>query len=125
MSESGELERASLLRAGFGCRCPRCGKGKLYARFLTVAERCSVCGLELKARDTGDGPAVFIVLILGFIVVALAFVVELLWGPPMWVHLLLWIPFIVLGSALMLLPAKALFIAQHYRHRSGEDVGGD
>jgi uncharacterized protein (DUF983 family) len=125
MAGNAAPDRVSLFKAGFGCRCPRCGKGKLYAGFLTIAERCSVCGLDLKARDTGDGPAVFIILILGFVVVALAFVVELFWGPPMWVHLLLWIPFIIAGSALMLHPAKAIFIAQHYRHRSGEDGGMD
>lgn len=125
MAASAAPERVSLLKAGFGCRCPRCGVGKLYSGFLTVAERCSACGLDLKARDTGDGPAVFIMLILGFIVVGLALAVELLWGPPMWVHLLLWIPFIIAGSALMLRPAKAIFIAQHYRHRSDEDAGGD
>ena len=53
------------LRAGLGCRCPRCGRGRLYNGLLTVVDRCAVCGLDLSPHDSGDGPAVFVILILG------------------------------------------------------------
>ena len=111
-------ERVSWIRAGLGCRCPRCGRGRLYEGFLQVAEACRACGLRLKDHDSADGPAVFVVLILGFIVVALALAVELAYEPAMWLQLVLWVPFIIVGTALMLRPAKAIFIALHYRHKA-------
>ncbi|MEQ8165157.1 MAG: DUF983 domain-containing protein, partial [Alphaproteobacteria bacterium] len=62
------------LRAGLRQRCPRCGEGRLFDGYLKVAERCPVCGLELGRHDSGDGPAVFVIFILGALVVALALV---------------------------------------------------
>lgn len=107
----------SPLRAGLTGRCPRCGEGKLFSGFLDVAETCSSCGLELKARDTGDGPAVFIVLIVGAVVVAAALIVEVSYQPPLWVHALLWAP-LILGLSLGLLrPLKATFYAINYQRR--------
>jgi len=100
--------------------CPRCGRGKLFSGLLTVVERCPVCGLILREHDTGDGPAVFIIFILGFIVVPLALWVEFRFEPAFWVHLVLW-PALLLGGTLALLrPLKALMVAQQYRHRSTE-----
>ena len=107
----------SPLAAGLGCKCPRCGRGRLFAGFLTVAEKCEACGLELAKHDSGDGPAVFIILILGFIVVGLALWVELRYEPPFWVHAVLWVPFIIVGALLMLRPFKATLIALQYKHR--------
>ncbi len=72
----------STLGAALFCRCPRCGKGELYSGLLTVAPSCRVCGLDLRAQDAGDGPAAFVVLILGAIVVALAIAVEIAFAPP-------------------------------------------
>ncbi len=75
-----------------------------------------MCGLDLRDQDSGDGPAVFIILIVGFVVVGLALWLEIAFAPPMWLHLLLWIP-LILGLALVLLPPlKAWLIALHYRH---------
>jgi uncharacterized protein (DUF983 family) len=106
----------SPLRAALGCRCPRCGIGKLFAGVLTVRPACEVCGLDLSAQDAGDGPAVFVILFLGFIVVALAAFVEIELSPPIWVHLLLWTPLILGGAIVMLRPLKAGLIALQYRH---------
>jgi uncharacterized protein (DUF983 family) len=106
----------SVLAAALQCRCPRCGKGKLYGGLLTVAPRCSVCGLDLAAQDAGDGPAVFVVLILGAVVVGLAILVELKFAPPIWVHLLLWTPVVIGGAIALLRPLKAWLIAMQYRH---------
>ena len=108
----------SPFRAGLACRCPRCGKGRLYAGFLTVTPRCSACDLDLSAQDSGDGPAVFIILILGFIVVGLALWTEITFEPPFWVHAILWPPIILGGALLMLRPFKGVLIALQYRHRS-------
>lgn len=106
----------SVLYAAFACRCPRCGRGRLFAGLLTVRPACSVCALDLSAEDAGDGPAVFVILLLGFIVVGLAAVVEVKFSPPIWVHLMLWTPLIVLGAIAMLRPLKSGLIALQYRH---------
>ena len=113
----------SPLAAGLACRCPRCGEGRLYDGLLRIAERCACCDLYLADRDAGDGPAVFVILILGFVVVLLALITESLYAPPIWLHLLLWIPLIVAGSTAMLRVFKAILIALHFRHRAGGDHG--
>jgi uncharacterized protein (DUF983 family) len=106
--------------AGLRGRCPRCGQGRLYASYLTVAPRCSHCGLDLSRHDSGDGPAVFVVLIVGFAVVGAALVVEVLWSPPLWVHLVAWIA-LATGLALALLPPfKGVLIALKIKHDAGE-----
>lgn len=103
-------------RAAFFCRCPRCGEGRLFVGLLTVRPACAACGLDFSAQDAGDGPAVFVILFLGLIVVALAAIVEIEFEPPIWVHLVLWTPVIIAGAILMLRPLKAGMIALHYRH---------
>jgi uncharacterized protein (DUF983 family) len=106
----------SLVAAALLCRCPRCGEGKLFAGLLTVRPACPVCGLDFSAQDAGDGPAVFVILFLGLIVVLLAAIVEVEFSPPIWVHLVLWTPVIIGGAILMLRPLKAGMIALYYRH---------
>lgn len=88
----------------------------MFAGILSVSPACEVCGLDLSAQDAGDGPAVFVILILGLIVVGLAALVEIRFSPPIWVHLVLWTPFIVGGAVVMLRPLKAGLIALQYRH---------
>lgn len=105
------------VRAALACRCPRCGRGHLFRGLLNVEQACPVCGLDLSAQDAGDGPAVFVILFLGLIVVALAAIVEVEFSPPIWVHLVLWMPLIFGGSIAMLRPFKAGLIALQYRHR--------
>ena len=90
---TGEARRfapVSLTRAAFACRCPRCGEGRLFTGLLTVRPACPSCGLDFSAEDAGDGPAVFVILFLGLIVVGLAAWVEIKFEPPIWVHMMLW-----------------------------------
>lgn len=108
------------VKAGLGCRCPRCGKGKLFDGFLEFASRCNDCGLDFEESDSGDGPAVFIILILGFIVVGLALVVEVRYEPPLWLHAILWGPMIIGGSIGMLRPMKGVMIAMQYLYNAKE-----
>jgi uncharacterized protein (DUF983 family) len=105
-----------IARAALGCRCPRCGEGRLFAGLLTVRPACLNCGLDFSAEDAGDGPAVFVIFFLGLIVVGLAALVELKFAPPIWVHMLLWTPLILGGAILLLRPLKAGLIALQYRH---------
>jgi len=107
----------SPLAAALSCRCPRCGEGKLYDGLLSVAPVCARCGLDLRAQDAGDGPAVFVVFILGAVTVGLAILVEAVFAPPLWVHIVLWVPLVLGGAILLLRPLKAGLIALQYRHR--------
>jgi len=101
-------------------RCPRCGEGKLFDGYLNIAARCTRCGLDYASFDAGDGPAVFVVLIVGAIVCAAALYVEFTFSPPYWVHAVLWIPTILVLTFALLRLAKALLLVLQYRHRAGE-----
>lgn len=111
---------AGLARAALLGRCPRCGEGPLFVGFLRPAPACRSCGLDYRFVDSGDGPAVFIILIVGFVVVAAALVTEVKVSPPYWVHAVLWLPLTLILSLGLLRPAKALMIALQYRHRASE-----
>ena len=81
---------ASVLAAGLKGRCPRCGQGALFRRGLVLREKCDSCGLSYAFADSGDGPAVFAIFILGFLILGGALLVEFKLNPPVWVHILLW-----------------------------------
>lgn len=112
---------------GLACKCPRCGEGKLYKGFLTLRPNCEACGLDYAFIDAGDGPAVFIIMIAGFIVVGSALIVEIKYQPPFWVHAALWGPLILATTLLPLRSMKALLIALQYHHKAAEGqlVGRD
>ena len=105
---------------GIACRCPRCGMGKLYSGFLTLRPKCEACGLDYAFIDSGDGPAVFIILIGGFIVVGCALVVEVKYQPPYWVHAALWIPLVLITTLIPLRSMKSLLIALQFHHSAAE-----
>ncbi len=105
---------------GIACRCPRCGRGKLYAGFLTLAPRCDACGLDYAFIDAGDGPAIFIIMIAGAIVVACALIVEVKYQPPFWLHAALWLPLIAATTLLPLRAMKSLLIALQFHHKAAE-----
>jgi uncharacterized protein (DUF983 family) len=104
---------------GLRGRCPRCGEGRLFSGLLGLQPRCQACGLDFSFTDAGDGPAVFVIMIVGFIVVGLALFVEFSFGPPFWVHALLWVPLILVLSIGLLRPLKGFLIAQQYLHSAG------
>lgn len=110
------------VRAGLSCTCPRCGQGKLFDGLLKVRPTCSNCGLDYSFADSGDGPAVFVIMIIGFLVVGLALWVEVSFSPPLWLHLIIWIPLAVVLSLWLLRVLKSLLIALQYRNnaRQGE-----
>ena len=106
--------------AGLLGRCPRCGRGRLFSGFLAVGESCENCGLDYAFADAGDGPAVFVILIVGFIVVGLALWLEVTASPPLWLHFLLWIPLTLVLSLAALRVAKGLLIVLQYRNKAAE-----
>lgn len=113
---STDYPPVSPMRAGLACRCPRCGRGKLFSGLLTVAERCPQCALDLTPHDTGDGPAVFVIFALGIVVVPLALLLDVVAAPPMWLHMAVWPPVIVALALAFLRPMKATLVAYHYKN---------
>jgi len=105
---------------GLRGRCPRCGEGPLFEGFIGLRGACGHCGLDYGFADAGDGPAVFVILIGGFIVVFAALVVEVVYAPPYWVHAALWIPLILLVTLGPLRLLKGLLIALQFHHKALE-----
>ncbi len=116
---------SSPVAAALAGRCPRCGQGRLFVGYLRVAPRCEVCGLDLAAHDAGDGPVAFIILLVGFVVVGAALIVEVKYGWPIWLHMVVWLPLALAGCLLLMRPAKALLIGLQYKHRKGDFETGD
>jgi uncharacterized protein (DUF983 family) len=105
---------------GLAGRCPSCGKGALFTGLLTLKPRCDVCGLDYAFADAGDGPAVFVILLGGLIVVAAALIVEVMYQPPFWLHAVLWGPLILIVTIAPLRLLKGLLIALQFHHKAAE-----
>ena len=99
--------------------CPRCGAHSLFDGWIGFAHRCRACGLDFDSFNVGDGPAAFLILIVGTIVVVAALVVDGAFAPPWWVHLV-WIPVAAALTIGGLRVAKAWLLTQEYRHRARE-----
>jgi uncharacterized protein (DUF983 family) len=120
MPDTGSFPPLSPFATGLMCRCPRCGKGRVFRGFLTLRPRCEHCGLDYSFIDSGDGPTVLITFFAGFVVVGAALAVEIAYAPPFWVHAVLWIPLILLTTIGPLRPMKGLLIALQYHHKAAE-----
>ncbi|WP_423605912.1 DUF983 domain-containing protein [Sphingomonas sp. MS122] len=109
-----------VLDSAFKGTCPRCGAPSLFSGWVRFAERCSSCGLDYAAFNVGDGPAAFLTLIVGTIIVVLSIALELAASPPIWLHLLLWIPLTVVLVVFSLRWAKGALLALEYRNAARE-----
>ncbi len=105
---------------GLGGRCPRCGEGRLFQGFLKLRPRCECCGLDFGFADSGDGPAVFVILIGGGVVVFAALITEVVYQPPYWLHAVLWLPLILIVTLAPLRLLKGVLIALQYHHKAAE-----
>jgi uncharacterized protein (DUF983 family) len=120
LSQDATRTLSQAIVAGLRCACPRCGRGKLFQGFLSLRPRCEVCGLDYGFADSGDGPAVFIVLLGGAIVVGAALITEIEFQPPYWLHAVLWLPLILIVTLGPLRPMKGLMIALQFHHKAAE-----
>jgi uncharacterized protein (DUF983 family) len=116
--EQRDFPPISPVSAGLAGRCPRCGDGRMFAGFITVAPRCEVCGLDFSFADAGDGPAVFVALFGGFAVLGAALWTEIVYAPPMWLHMIVFLPLTLFVCVGLLRPFKGLLIALQYRNRA-------
>jgi uncharacterized protein (DUF983 family) len=117
--QGGESPPSAIASGLKGC-CPRCGRGALFKGFLTLAPKCDTCGLDYAFADSADGPAVFVCLIGGFIVLGAALWTELVYEPLMWVHLAVFLPLTLIDCAALLRPAKGILVGQQYHTKAEE-----
>lgn len=101
-------------------RCPRCHKGRLYKSGLEIADNCSECGLSYAAREQGDGPAFFAILLVGALTCIGAAIVEIKFAPSFWLHAAIWIPFTLIGTILGLRWLKAALVGIQYQYRKDD-----
>jgi uncharacterized protein (DUF983 family) len=114
-----QAEGPSPLSSAISGRCPRCGKGRLFSGLVRFAPRCDACGLDFSSFNVGDGPAAFLIFIVGAITVVGALVVDGAFSPPWWVHLV-WLPVAAGLTVGGLRFSKAMLLALEYRHRARE-----
>jgi uncharacterized protein (DUF983 family) len=112
--------RPETLTAATGGLCPRCGAKTLFAGFIAFAPCCTNCELDFLQFNVGDGPTVFLTMGIGTLVTVLAVVVELIFSPPTWLHVVLWLPLTLGGVAVSLRFTKALLLALEYRNAARE-----
>jgi uncharacterized protein (DUF983 family) len=91
------------MRRGASHRCPACGRGKLFHRYLKVSDTCPACGEALHHQQADDAPPYMTIFVVGHILVPMVLWVERGWSPPEWVHLVLWLP-LTLILTLSILP---------------------
>ena len=101
-------------------RCPRCGKGHIFAGFLKMRERCEVCGLDYSYADPADGPAIFVQLFACVPGVLFMIMLEILKSPPLWVHLFVSLPIVVLSTVAPLRPIKGWLVASQFYFQARE-----
>ncbi len=117
MSDNQEV---SVARAALMCRCPRCGRGKLFDGLLNLRAACAVCGLDFSRMDVGDGFVVPILMVLGFIVVGAAIWFDFTYTPPLWVHAVIWPPVTIVLAVAMTRYLKSFLAVQQYHVRKTE-----
>jgi len=106
--------------AGLAGRCPNCGEGALFIGFIKVRPRCEVCAFDLGAADSGDGPAVFIIIIVGVIACFGLLFTEVSTRLPIWADLAIWLPFAALLAVGLLRPFKGLMVALQFHNQASE-----
>ncbi len=119
MSRRAKADEPSSLKAALAGNCPRCGARTLFAGWVRFADRCRACGLDFSDFNVGDGPAAFLIFIVGTIVVVGALVVDGAYSPPWWVHLV-WVPVAAALTIGGLRVSKGWLLAQEYKHRARE-----
>lgn len=119
LKENTEGQPEVLPAALFGL-CPRCGQKTLFAHLTKFSEKCRSCGLDFGQYNVGDGPAAFLTLIVGAVILGLALAVEANFQPPIWVHILLWVPLTVAAVVESLRISKALLLILEHRNQARE-----
>jgi uncharacterized protein (DUF983 family) len=115
---SSEQEPVSLgqaLRRGFSMRCPNCGKGHLFGRFLKVADHCTACGEVFRYHRADDFPAYLVIVLVGHILVPAALITEVAYSWPLWLHALIWLPLTAISAVALLQPVKGAIVGMQWQ----------
>lgn len=118
MTEASSLPTA--IGRGLACRCPNCGKGPLFQGLLKIQPRCEACGFDLAKADTGDGPAVFVILGVGTVSCFGLLFTELAFSLPIWLELAIWLPITAMLCVGGLRPLKSLLVSLQVHNRASE-----
>jgi uncharacterized protein (DUF983 family) len=111
-------ETVSLSQAmwrGFRCKCPNCGKGHLFGKYLKVADHCQECGEEFHHHRADDFPAYLVMIVVGHIIVPVILAVETAYSPPYWLQLLIWLPLALVSSLALLQPTKGAIVGLQWQ----------
>jgi uncharacterized protein (DUF983 family) len=100
--------------------CPKCGAAGLFSGVVRFSERCGTCKLAFSQFNVGDGPAAFLIMIVGAIVTLGAVSLQLSVEPPFWVHILIWLPVTAALVIGLLRLAKGALLVLEYRNRARE-----
>ncbi len=120
MSQDSHYAPISPFRTGPRGLCPRCGQSTMFAGFINLRPKCSACGLDYSFADAGDGPAVLVILVAGFVILGAALYVEFTFSPPVWVHILLWLPLSLIVCLTLLRVMKGILVALQYTNKAAE-----
>ena len=110
----------SIWRCGIRGLCPRCGRGKLFSGFLKLAPKCNACGLDYSFADPADGPAFFVMMTMAIPATGFGMWIELAYNPPLWVHFVTTLPFLLLSCVPILRPIKGVLVASQYINKAEE-----
>jgi len=114
--------RLSTLSTGLRCRCPRCGEGPLLTGYLTIRESCPECGLDYSFADPADGPAFFVMSLVGVFGMMGLMAFDFMAHPPIWVHLVVTLPLLTLMCLAILRPFKGWMVSEQYVHKAAPPV---
>ncbi len=113
MTDAVSLPQA--LWRGFAMKCPHCGRGHLFGRFLKVADHCEVCGEDFTPQRADDFPAYLVIVVVGHIVVPALLAVEMAYAPPAWLQLMIWLPVTLFSSLALLQPTKGAIVGLQWQ----------
>ncbi|WP_454625461.1 DUF983 domain-containing protein [Bradyrhizobium cenepequi] len=100
---------------GFTMRCPNCGKGHLFRRFLKVVDRCEECGEDYTPQRADDFPAYLVIVVVGHVIVPALLAVEIAYAPPAWLQLAIWLPLTLFSSLALLQPTKGAIVGLQWQ----------
>ena len=115
MSTYGPVTMATALQRGFLGKCPRCGRGRLFAGFLKVAPQCDICGEPFHHQRADDLPAYLVLLFVGHFIVTMLIAVDSAYSPPYWVEFAIWLPLTLFLSSALLRPVKGAVVAMQWQ----------
>jgi uncharacterized protein (DUF983 family) len=102
---------------GLRCRCPNCGKGKIFRAFLKVADKCSECGQDFSGHRADDLPAYLVIVIVGHIIVPIVLWIETDYAPPVPLQLAIYLPLTLISALLLLQPVKGAVVGLQWAFR--------